>query len=121
MNFPSGAPEFLDVFKGLYSKWKGESQPKMPIVHCYCFIKGELEIDSARERVRSALFDDPDHGATILKDEDIDVRIVRDVAPKKVKVCATFRVPEAVAYDICNEPEQKKLKIGEKQGNCSTS
>lgn len=116
MNFPSGAPEFLDVFRGLYNEWDGDL-PNMPIVHCYCFIKGELETDSARDRVRSALFGTKLDGRSILKDEEIDVRIVRDVAPKKVQVCVTFTVPRLVAYDRCKEPKPKKQKLGPKQAD----
>lgn len=113
MNFPSGAPEFLDIFKGLYNEWDGDL-PRMPIVHCYCFIKGELETNSARDRVRSALFGNALNGKSILKDEEIDVRVVRDVAPKKVQVCVTFTVPQVVAYDRSSvkEPNPKRQKVG---------
>lgn len=127
MNFPSGAPEFLDVFQGLYNEWQRENNdlPDMPIVHCYCFIKGELETNSARKRVRTALFGDCNGGKSVLTDEAIDVKVIRDVAPKKVQVCVTFKVPKEVCVNNRNsetngEPEKKKLKQNH-QGPCVTS
>lgn len=99
MNFPAGAPEFLDVFRGLYAQQKDTStQLPMPEIFCYCFVKNSNNMDEARNRVRSALFHgniDPD---TTMSDEQLDVRNVRDVAPRKIQVCVSFRIPEAVAY-----------------------
>lgn len=95
MNFPSGAPEFLDVFKGLYDAAQGLP---MPTVHCYCFVKGTDNLDSAKERVRKALYGEEGGGnETELKDEDIEVRDIRNVAPRKQQVCVTFQVPSDVA------------------------
>lgn len=96
MNFPAGAPEFLDSFRGLYYDCD-EQKPPMPIVHCYCFVKSKTDMQSARLRVRKALFGD-NSGTDILSDDMIDVREVRDVAPNKIQVCVTFQVPEKVAY-----------------------
>jgi len=36
MNLPASAPEFLDTFKGLFSK-----EDKLPKIHVYCFSKSE--------------------------------------------------------------------------------
>lgn len=116
MNFPSGAPEFLGTFKGLYNSW--DVLPEMPVVHCYCFIKGELDTNEARARVRNALFDHPTAGHSVLQDEDIDVRIVRDVAPNKVQVCVTFTVPKTVAYDKVEQPNTKKYKTDDNKSSC---
>lgn len=115
MNFPSGAPEFLDVFRGLYVGWDGEVG--MPLVHCYCFVKGATETASARKRVRHALFGEEDGGLDVLGDEEIEVREVRDVAPRKIQVCVTFRVPREVAFgeapDILEPPEKRaRVAVG---------
>lgn len=93
MNFPSGAPEFLDVFQGLYAGLeKGEEALPMPTVNCYCFARGDDWINDATQRVRTAL------GMGEEEELSINVREVRDVAPKKIQVCVTFTVPEVVAY-----------------------
>ncbi|CDF32206.1 unnamed protein product [Chondrus crispus] len=114
MNFPSGAPEFLDVFRGLYDEADGLP---MPVVHCYCFVKGIENLSSARDRVRKALYGDNLQGEMQLRDEDIEIRDIRNVAPRKQQVCVTFQVPKDVAHrnldmsDGENPPAAKKLKL----------
>lgn len=99
MNFPSGAPEFLDMFRGLYCDWSSTSKPPMPLIHCYCFVKESSDVTSARERIRNNLFDEyREQAAGELPDSKINVRVVRDVAPRKVQVCATFQLPEQIAF-----------------------
>lgn len=114
MNFPSGAPEFLDVFRNLYSNWEGE-KPKMPTIHCYCFVKGDNEFESARSRVRQALYGNEKKGLRTLPDSALRVRLVRDVAPRKVQVCVTFELPEEVgfetAYNGAVEARMKKARM----------
>lgn len=117
MNFPSGGPEFLDTFIGLY---RGRTDdPPLPIVHCYGFVKGLDDFNSARLRARQALFgSDAEETETrkILSDADIDVKDIRDVAPRKRQVCLTFRVPREVAYSETpmegskSQPPLKRLK-----------
>lgn len=117
MNFPSGGPEFLDVFRGLYDG--RDDDPPMPTVHCYGFVKGLDDMDSARMRARVALFGEgnENEGKTILSDAQIDVRDIRDVAPRKRQVCITFQVPKEIAYSsgapnekITMPPPLKKVK-----------
>lgn len=120
MNFPAGAPEFLDVFRGLYKNWKGD-RPVMPIVHCYCFVRGESEgvfdLDDARKRVRKALFGAEDAELDRLGNDKIDVREVRDVAPRKQQVCVTFQVPEFVAFLDGNNDDERPEKRRKVKGN----
>ncbi|PXF43759.1 tRNA (guanine(37)-N1)-methyltransferase [Gracilariopsis chorda] len=113
MNFPAGAPEFLDVFRGLYADWCGE-RPPMPIIHCYCFVRDEEDMGSARKRARVALCGDREDADILLPDACIDVRDVRDVAPRKRQVCVTVRVPEEIAFhnQEQEEPLQKKARAG---------
>lgn len=109
MNFPAGAPEFLDMFNGLYTKWEGSNAPPMPVIHCYCFVKSKTNLNSAIPRIRNALSGSGDHE---FKDTDIHIRLVRDVAPHKVQVCATFKLPEAIAYSPhADAPPTKRPKI----------
>ncbi|KAI0566025.1 tRNA (guanine(37)-N(1))-methyltransferase [Gracilaria domingensis] len=112
MNFPAGAPEFLDVFRGLYSTWEGEL-PQMPLIYCYCFVRGTDDMQSARERTRMALCGHMDDAKSVLPDSDIAVRDVRDVAPRKRQVCVTVRVPREVVVqqDSVEEPLQKKARV----------
>ncbi|CAN8073628.1 unnamed protein product [Agarophyton chilense] len=112
MNFPAGAPEFLDVFRGLYNDWSCGTPP-MPVVHCYCFVRGVEDMQSARERTRAALCGNMEDAMRILPDESLHVRDVRDVAPKKRQVCVSVRIPEEVALlrEHTEQPLQKKARI----------
>lgn len=93
MNFPSGAPEFLDVFKGLYADRKDSI---LPLIHCYCFASAENWEEDARRRIRHNLFG----GDECDGEMEINVRLVRDVSPKKRQVCASFRLPAQVARGL---------------------
>lgn len=119
MNFPSGAPEFLDVFQNLYADWDGD-KPAMPKIHCYCFVKGDSEFGSARSRVRQALFGQEKKGLRLLPDSSIDVRLVRDVAPRKAQVCVTFQLPKEVALQTVDAGStgtpNKKARLGGESG-----
>lgn len=112
MNFPSGAPEFLDMFAGLYRGMEADSLP-MPIVHCYCFVKFG-DAGEARRRVRTALFGLSSSGdvleVDVLRDEDIAVRTVRNVSPSKDQVCVSFQIPEQVAYAAAAEEVSQEKK-----------
>lgn len=114
MNFPSGAPEFLDVFRGLYDAGRRGRVP-LPVVHCYCFVKGAEDMGSARRRVRAGLFGEEEEGRALeerMPDEMIEVREVRDVAPRKRQVCVTFTVPESVAYGVRAEGDEDGREDG---------
>lgn len=87
MNLPASAIEFLDVFRGAFcgDEWVGRV---LPWVHCYTFIKGH----------------EPDMEVTQLCEKHLGGRIesglhvhpVRDVAPNKMMICLSFRIPETV-------------------------
>jgi tRNA (guanine37-N1)-methyltransferase len=91
MNFPSGAPEFLDTFSGLYAGLESKNMP-MPTINSYCFARGDDWKTDATERVRDML------GLEAEDELTVTIREVRDVAPKKIQVCATFVLPAFVAY-----------------------
>ena len=88
MNLPATAVEFLDAFNGAFDPavWRG----RLPTVHCYTFMKGEGP-DGVLARVEAAL------GGKL--EAPPAVHRVRDVAPNKVMLCVSFRVPEAVAFN----------------------
>lgn len=88
MNLPASAVEFLDVFHGLYTPHKQLLQ--LPMIHCYCFSKSQFPGDDAKRQVEKNL------GCSL--NSECSVHCVRDVAPKKVMVCVSFKLPESVAF-----------------------
>ncbi|XP_028396304.1 tRNA (guanine(37)-N1)-methyltransferase-like [Dendronephthya gigantea] len=102
MNLPATAVEFLDVFRGLYRIVKPlevgdetgtgvESTTKLPRVHCYCFSKAEDPVLDTKLQVSSRL--------GVVELEHCEVHNVRSVAPKKMMMCVSFRLPQEVAFD----------------------
>ena len=124
MNLPASSVEFLDAFQGLFSDIPEGIRPciELPLVHCYCFVKCECESqqeEAALEKVSSKLGVSPAKGSSL-------VEIVRSVAPKKVMVRVSFKLPEQVAYRVpaalgdavvgpgtqaAEEPASKYLKL----------
>eukprot|EP00457_Paulinella_chromatophora_P005147 gb/GEZN01005161.1/.p1 GENE.gb/GEZN01005161.1/~~gb/GEZN01005161.1/.p1 ORF type:complete len:478 (-),score=108.10 gb/GEZN01005161.1/:379-1812(-) len=88
MNLPASAHTFLDVFLGLYA-----SQPNYKCsstVHCYCFIKGSEDPQKlAIELVTGVLGQELEH---------VTARVVRDVAPSKLMMCVSFKLPRSVTH-----------------------
>jgi len=87
MNLPASAVEFLDVFHGLYSAHR---RLTLPTIHCYCFSKSQSPGEDAQKQVEQRL------GTSLAS--QCSVHCVRDVAPKKVMVCVSFKLPPSVAY-----------------------
>ena len=87
MNLPASAVEFLDVFHGLYSAHRHLT---LPTIHCYCFSKSQSPGEDAQKQVEQRL------GTSLAS--QCSVHCVRDVAPKKVMVCVSFKLPPSVAY-----------------------
>lgn len=91
MNLPALAVEFLDAFRGAFDPglWRKDGV-SLPMVHCYTFMKApETEADVVA-KVEKFL------GGKL--DEAPAVHVVRDVAPSKLMLCVSFRVPRAVAF-----------------------
>jgi tRNA (guanine37-N1)-methyltransferase len=120
MNLPATAPEFLDAFRGF-------TNIVLPRIHVYCFAPkksdsnadaGERSIDMlVVERCSNAL------GCPLnIIRHNVNVRIVRDVSPKKNMVCASFDLPEEVrklprirvgasTNDIMDDNEEEKKEL----------
>ncbi|KAF2147789.1 hypothetical protein K461DRAFT_233702 [Myriangium duriaei CBS 260.36] len=98
MNLPASATDFLPNFVGLYSGEikKHLSDPKMPMIHCYCFeTKSDDNVEEGKRicELISKLI-----GYTITPETpETTIWDVRDVAPKKRMFCASFRLPKEVA------------------------
>ena len=87
MNLPKTAVQFLDVFRGLYHD--RELPPKIPIVNVYGFSDAADAVDDMRLQASRYL-------GYELAPHIVSGHLVRDVSPKKMMVCLSFRVPEEV-------------------------
>ncbi|VFQ91826.1 unnamed protein product [Cuscuta campestris] len=92
MNLPNDAVEFLDVFRGLFWKNTKYKESTFPRIHVYGFSKAPDPEFDFHERIRIALREVA---------FEVDVRIVRAVAPGKYMLCGSFVLPESVA---CGRP-----------------
>ncbi|RHY32561.1 hypothetical protein DYB32_002433 [Aphanomyces invadans] len=100
MNLPAIALEFLDAFPGQFDEWEGE----LPTIHTYCFT---TNMDAPEKDVQETIL-----GAKL---EEFSVHHVRDVAPKKLMMCISFKLPAAAAYsaDKLNALHAKKARVAE--------
>lgn len=91
MNLPSLAIDFLDVFPNFLKNVPLEDRDRvqLPTVHCHCFSKEEDTVGDVRRRVEAVL------GHNI---EGALIHDVRDVAPNKEMMCASFQMPADVVF-----------------------
>ncbi|PIN23048.1 tRNA modification enzyme [Handroanthus impetiginosus] len=89
MNLPKDAPEFLDAFRGIFQGNSLDTEYTLPRIHVYGFSKAQDPEFDFRERIRNVLSE-----VTF----DIEMHRVRLVAPGKWMLCASFILPERVAY-----------------------
>ena len=97
MNLPALAITFLDVFRGLFKDFpdlKEVSNSLLPKVHAYGFSKAENKTTDIQERCEKYLGQklDPSHLE--------EVAFVRNVAPNKDMLRASFLVPKTVMFDM---------------------
>lgn len=103
MNLPASALSFLPSFVGLYPPearvlFASSGSAQLPMLHVYCFQPKLKPEEASRtdicEEITKYL------GAKVSPDDDdVDIIDVRDVAPNKRMFCASFRLPEAVAFE----------------------
>jgi len=98
MNLPQMAPEFLNAFRGY--KFHSDNEDNRPMVHVHCFgEKPRVPQDvsrierSVQERCESAL---GCPNCFLNGKNDVNIRIVRDVGPRKNMLCVSFRLPVEV-------------------------
>lgn len=108
MNLPASAVTFLPSFIGLYSSLLNESlnpptrhsDLPLPMIHCHTFgVKPERPEDVIPEEIKICEEISKQLGAGIKRtDPEVTIHNVRDVAPRKTMFCASFRLPEEVAW-----------------------
>jgi tRNA (guanine37-N1)-methyltransferase len=113
MNLPALGIEFLDVFvDGCMSDWPDDVE--LPLVHTYCFSKSPTPQKDVVERVEKVL------GYNPIQNYEKEVRIVRDVAPNKLMLCAEFRllkVGSGIKNDEKNKNNSTKRKLNDVVGS----
>lgn len=108
MNLPANATDFLDVFIGLAKRGSSMSDT-LPRIHVYAFSVSPDPVADVVDRVATvlrcpveALGYSAEAFAAAKTPSEVDAlrcwgHIVRDVSPKKMMVCLTFRLPQQVA------------------------
>ena len=97
MNLPALAITFLDVFRGLFSdskQLKDAATKLHPKVHVYGFSKAEDKAKHIQARCELYL------GAKLDSDHLEGVSFVRNVAPNKDMMRASFLIPPEVIFDM---------------------
>ncbi|GFZ07482.1 Met-10+ like family protein [Actinidia rufa] len=89
MNLPNDAAEYLDVFRGIFRTKPKDREINLPKIHVYGFSKSQDPEFNFHERIRIALSDVA---------FEVEMRRVRLVAPGKWMLCASFILPERVAF-----------------------
>lgn len=100
MNLPAMAVEFLSSFRGLLNESEETSHPIYPIVHVYCFAKGENTSEIARSLVEDNL-------GCKLSDNLDGIYFVRNVAPNKDMYRISFYLTNEI---LIGRKSQKRLK-----------
>jgi tRNA (guanine37-N1)-methyltransferase len=109
MNLPASAITFLPAFIGLYANvpnvpvseikklFAPHTVQKLPMIHVHCFsTKSDDNVAETKEICEEI---SRQLGCVVTPDtEDVMIYDVRDVAPKKRMFCASFRLPEEVAF-----------------------
>lgn len=105
MNLPALAYTFLDSFIGLLSEVEYfDSNVVLPTVHCYCFTNQTEAADKWEGDMNSELKHRVMNVVEGLKEDDVKLRVVRDVAPQKIMMCVSFQLtPEILCGRVINK------------------
>lgn len=112
MNLPASAITFLDSFIGVYAGQEKLFTPhtdrRLPLIHVYCFSTNSDDAEYAFEKkeiceriskeIGFTITPEDCEGGTGNPERNVDIKSVRLVSPNKRMFCATFRLPEEVAF-----------------------
>uniref|UniRef100_A0A0B7ARY6 tRNA (guanine(37)-N1)-methyltransferase n=3 Tax=Arion vulgaris TaxID=1028688 RepID=A0A0B7ARY6_9EUPU len=108
MNLPAMAIDFLDAFKSILHDLPSELkkpdilEPFLPYIYCYTFSTQDTSLKDMEDRVKVAV------GQSM--PESCNVRLVRNVAPKKEMMCVSFKLWPDLVLSSCNEDNDDKKK-----------
>ncbi|KAI4141536.1 MAG: hypothetical protein L6R39_005289 [Caloplaca ligustica] len=109
LNLPASATTFLSSFIGLYASHEDLFYPhtgaKLPMVHVYCFSTKSDDKKIEEEKICREISGQLGYGVDKVGDAEMEVWDVRDVAPQKRMFCASFRLPEEVAFRKVDDAE----------------
>ncbi|KAF9567773.1 hypothetical protein CPC08DRAFT_626229 [Agrocybe pediades] len=98
MNLPDSALTFLDAFRGILVDNERDLSgiyKEMPMVHCHCFTR-ELDPAKAEQDIRQRAEEKLGYPLT----GEVNLHLVRSVAPNKEMYCISFRLPREVAFSL---------------------
>ncbi|KAI4157125.1 MAG: hypothetical protein LQ342_008519 [Letrouitia transgressa] len=103
MNLPASALTFLPSFIGLYANQKHLFHPhtsaEMPWIHVYCFSTKSDDNMEEGKKICSEISEQLGHVVKSGRGNgEVEMWDVRDVAPNKRMFCASFKLPEEVAF-----------------------
>ena len=110
MNLPVVAISFLDAFIGIYAGRESLFYPhttrRLPMIHVYCFSTNSEDERNEHVDICQRISDQlgftispEDHeGGSGDRERDLEIHGVRLVSPNKKMFCASFRIPQDVAF-----------------------
>ncbi|KAF1959112.1 hypothetical protein CC80DRAFT_490088 [Byssothecium circinans] len=109
MNLPASAVTFLPDFIGLYARipdlpvaearklFAPHTETKLPLIHVYCFGTKTDDQEAAEKEVCEVVSGYLEHTITP-QTPDTHIKNVREVSQNRSMFCASFRLPEEVAF-----------------------
>lgn len=112
MNLPAMATEFLDAFRGLLNAtdFNNDTDTCLPIVHVYCFAKGENPVEIAKNLTETGL-------GCKLSNNLVEIFSVRKVSSYKEMMRVSFRLSRENLLGAKRKCEGKMRSSKKSNGN----